>query len=133
MFQLNQEEYDSLRSQIGTLKRGEHSKYLPYAFTEQGVAMLSGILHSKVAVQVNIAIMRAFVFLRQYALTHKELTHKLKELEARYDRKFSDIYEVINYLLQKEKQQTLQQELNRIGYNRAHERTDSTWVIQVKD
>ncbi|MDO8580942.1 MAG: ORF6N domain-containing protein, partial [Candidatus Omnitrophota bacterium] len=61
MIRLTKKEYDSLRFQIGTLKKGAHSKYLPYAFTEQGVAMLSGVLKSKRAVQVNIAIMRAFV------------------------------------------------------------------------
>lgn len=64
MFQLTGTEYDSLRCQIGTLKRGEHSKYLSYVFTEQGVAMLSRVLNSKKAVQVNIAIMRVFVQLR---------------------------------------------------------------------
>ena len=68
MFQLNKEEWDVLRSQIVTLKngRGEHSKYLPYVFTEQGVAMLSGVLRSPTAVQVNIRIMRTFVAVRQY-------------------------------------------------------------------
>ena len=62
MFELSREEYNALRSQFGTFKRGEHSKYLSYAFTEQGVAMLSSVLRSKRAVQVNIEIMRAFVF-----------------------------------------------------------------------
>lgn len=68
MFQLTVSEYDSLRSQIATLKtgRGEHSKYLPYVFTEQGVAMLSSVLRSKTAIEVNIRIMRAFVAIRKY-------------------------------------------------------------------
>lgn len=67
MFELTHEEHDSLRCQIGTLKsgRGQHSKYLPYVFTEEGVAMLSGVLRSKTAIQVNINIMRAFVLIRQ--------------------------------------------------------------------
>jgi hypothetical protein len=83
MFQITKSEFDSLRSQFVTLEngKGQHSKYLPYAFTEQGLAMLSGILKSKKAIDVNISIMRAFVFLRQYALTHKDLTEKLNELE----------------------------------------------------
>ena len=65
MFELTREEYNSLRSQIGTIKRGEHSKYLPMAFTEQGVAMLSSVLNSRRAIEVNILIMRAFVRLRE--------------------------------------------------------------------
>ena len=67
MFELTHEEYDSLRCQFGTLKsgRGQHAKYLPYVFTEEGVAMLSGVLRSKTAIQVNINIMRAFVLIRQ--------------------------------------------------------------------
>ena len=80
MFQLTTDEWECLGLQNATLKkgRGKHSKYLPYAFTEQGLAMLSGILNSDKAINVNIAIMRAFVFIRQYSLTHKDLTKKLK-------------------------------------------------------
>lgn len=94
MFQLDKNEWESLRSQIVILKtgRGRHSKYLPLAFTEQGLAMLSGILNSQKAIEVNIAIMRAFVFIRQYALSHKDLTDKLKELENKYNTQFSDVY-----------------------------------------
>jgi hypothetical protein len=73
------------------LKRGEHSKYLPYAFTEQGIAMLSGVLHSPRAIMVNIAIMRAFVKLRQMLANNKELALKFKELEGRVDKHDSDI------------------------------------------
>jgi hypothetical protein len=96
MFQLTADEYHSLRSQIVTLEnvgRGKYSKYLPFAFTEQGVAMLSGILNSDVAINVNIAIMRTFVMIRKYALDHKELKTKLLEMETKYDKKFSDVYE----------------------------------------
>src|SRR3569832_2326183 len=118
MFQLTREEYNSLRTQFATLEkgRGKHSKYSPLAFTEQGVAMLSGVLKSKKAVAVNIQIIRAFVFLRQYALSHKELAAKLKELESKYDKKFADVYEAINYLLQKDHQEKQQKQRKRIGF-----------------
>lgn len=88
-----------------------------FAFTEQGVAMLSSVLKSKKALQVNIAIMRAFVFIRQYALTHKDLTDKIQELEKRYNKQFADVYDAINYLLQKDKQQTEQKDRKRIGFD----------------
>jgi hypothetical protein len=118
MFQLDKHEWESLRSQFVILEtgRGKHSKYLPLAFTEQGLAMLSGILNSTKAIEVNIAIMRAFVFIRQYALSHKDLTDKLKELENKYDTQFSDVYQALNYLLEKDKQEIDQKERKRIGY-----------------
>ena len=78
--------------------------------------MLSSILNSDKAIDVNIAIMRAFVFVRQYALTHKDLTDKIKELESIYDKQFADVYEAINYLMQKDLQQTDQRERKRIGF-----------------
>ena len=104
MFQLKREEYDSLRSQIVTLKtgRGKHRKYLPYAFTEQGVAMLSSVLRSKRAIQVNIVIMRAFVKLRQILSTHKELAYKLTELERKiekHDEEIKAIFDAIRQLM----------------------------------
>ena len=85
MFELTKEEYDSLRYQFGTLKRGKHSKYMPLAFTEQGVAMLSSVLNSNRAIEVNILIMRAFVRLRGMMSAHKELLRKLEEMEMKYD------------------------------------------------
>lgn len=85
MFQLTSEEAESLRFHFGSLKRGQHFKYLPYAFTEQGVAMLSSVLRSHRAVQVNIAIMRAFVRLRETLSLHKELARKLAELELKIE------------------------------------------------
>lgn len=88
MFQLTENEYESLRSQIVTLKengRGKHKKYMPFAFTEQGIAMLSGILNSEVAINVNIAIMRTFVMIRKFAIEHKELNFKLLEMESKYE------------------------------------------------
>lgn len=121
MFQLTKSEWEhlsSLRLQNETLEkgRGKYSKYLPYAFTEQGVAMLSGILNSDKAIDVNIAIMRAFIALKQYALTNTELSNKLKELESTYNKQFKDVYEAINYLIQKDKQETNQKERKQIGY-----------------
>lgn len=86
-FQLDKEEYDSLRSQLVTIAsgRGQHSKYLPYAFTEQGIAMLSSVLRSQRAIQVNIAIMRAFVKLRQFLVSNEELVKKVEQLAQLQD------------------------------------------------
>jgi len=99
MFELSKEEYDALRSQFGTLKRGEHSKYLPYAFTEQGVAMLSSVLRSTRAVQVNIEIMRAFVRLRQILASNAQLARKLDTLEKKYDAQFKVVFDAIRQLM----------------------------------
>ena len=93
------EEYNSLRSQIGTLKRGTHSKYLPMVFTEQGVAMLSSVVNSRRAIQVNILIMRAFVKMRQMASSHKDLLQKVEEMEKRYDEQFRVVFEAIRQLM----------------------------------
>ncbi len=106
MFELTFDEYQSLRSQFVTLKedgRGKHSKYKPFAFTQEGVAMLSSVLRSKKAVEVNIAIMRAFVFTREYALSHEDLTQKLQALEEKCDKRFKDIHQVLDYLLEKDR------------------------------
>ena len=116
MFQLTKTEWESLRLQIETSNGRGGTRYLPYAFTEQGVAMLSGILNSDKAIDVNIAIMRAFIALKQFALTNTELNNKLKELENTYNKQFKDVYEAINYLLQKDKQETNQKERKQIGY-----------------
>jgi len=102
MFQLNKEEYENLKSQFVTSSWGGARRAYPYAFTEQGVAMLSSVLRSKKAVQVNIAIVRAFVKLRQILSTHKELVYKLKELEQKYenhDLAIKDIFAVIRQLM----------------------------------
>jgi hypothetical protein len=90
----------SLRSQSVTLKRGRHSKYPPYAFTEHGVAMLSSVLRSKRAVAANIAIMRAFVKLRAMLESHHELSRKLDELEKKYDAQFAVVFDAIRQLMQ---------------------------------
>ena len=115
MFELSKKEFDSLRTQIATSKRGG-TRYMPFAFTEQGVAMLASVLNSPKAIEINIQIVRAFVFLRQYSLSHKDLAKKLKELEKKYDRQFKDVYEAINYLLQKDKQEIELRERKRIGF-----------------
>jgi len=101
MFQLNKDDVDFLRSQIVTLKkgRGQHSKYLPYAFTEQGVAMLSSVLRSQRAIQVNIEIMRAFIRLRQMLASHVKLARKLDALEKKYDAQFKQVFEAIRQLM----------------------------------
>jgi hypothetical protein len=100
MFQLTDEEFAALRSQIVISKLGRGGRrYLPYAFTEQGVAMLSSVLHSERAIHVNIQIMRAFVQLRQMLASHKELAERLEELEQRYDAQFSAVFEVIHQLM----------------------------------
>ena len=101
MFQLTGEEATALRSQFVTLKtgRGQHRKYRPCAFTEQGVAMLSSVLRSKRAIQVNIAIMRAFVQLREMIGSNKGLARRLNELEKKYDSQFRVVFEAIRELM----------------------------------
>lgn len=121
MFEVTADELENLRSQIVTSSEGWGGRrYKPFAFTEQGVAMLASILNSPKAIEVNIAIVRAFVFMRQYALSHKDLTDKLRKLEARYNRKFKDISTAIHFLLQKDQADTRQKERNRIGYKTDH-------------
>lgn len=101
MFQLNKEEADILlRSQFVTLKRGQHYKYLPYAFTEQGVAMLSSVLNSERAIQVNIQIIRTFAKLREMLLTHKDLKQKIEAMEKKYDHQFKIVFDTIKQLLE---------------------------------
>jgi hypothetical protein len=109
MFQISEREYACLRSHIVTSndesqakisknKRGGR-RYLPFAFTEQGVAMLSSVLHSKRAVLVNIQIMRAFVRLREIIISHKELARKLDDLENKYDAQFKVVFDAIRQLM----------------------------------
>ncbi|MFC1730385.1 ORF6N domain-containing protein [candidate division KSB1 bacterium] len=101
MIQLSKEEYDNLRSQFVTSKHGGR-RYMPYVFTEQGVAMLSSVLKSDRAIQVNIAIMRAFVKIREMLSTHKKLAVKLHELEQRlekHDEEIHTVFEAIRQLM----------------------------------
>jgi hypothetical protein len=111
MIELTKEEWDFLRCKISTSKNQGGIRYLPFAFTEQGVAMLSGLLNSDKAIETNIAIMRAFVMMRQWALTYEELSQQLKELESRHEQKFDDINQVLEYLLNEEKPQISRKKL----------------------
>jgi hypothetical protein len=101
MIRLTAEEYEALRSQFATLKvaRGTHRKYLPYAFTEQGVAMLSGVLRSQRAIDVNVEIMRTFVRLRQMLASNAQLARKLDALEKKYDTQFKVVFDAIRQLM----------------------------------
>lgn len=99
MFQLTQAEFENLRCQFGTSSFWGGRRYPPYAFTEQGVAMLSSVLRSKRAVRVNVEIMRAFVRLRQWLLTHEELARKLAALEEKYDSQFKVVFDAIRKLM----------------------------------
>ena len=113
MFRITTEEWDTMRSHFVTASTNKRNvSATPYAFTEQGLAMLSGILNSDKAIEVNIAIMRAFVMIRQYALTYKELSDKLREIEGR----FTDVYQALNYLLNKDKLQIEQNQRKRVGF-----------------
>ena len=114
---------DSLRSQIVTLKtgRGQHSKYLPYAFTEQGVAMLSGILNSEKAINMNIAIMRAFVEIKKILLLQNDFKEQLKEIKERlgeHDVQLNQIYDALENLLDEKASQRKWEERERIGFKK---------------
>src|SRR5690242_12072408 len=98
MFQLTKEENDSLRSQIAILKRGKHSKYLPYAFTEQGVAMLSSVLNSETAIQVNIQIISLFTKMKQLILDNKDLWMKIEKIEQHLIKQDEEIKTIFAYL-----------------------------------
>lgn len=107
MFELNDKDLRILRSQIVTSRWGG-SRYKPYAFTEQGIAMLSSILNSEKAINVNIFIIRTFVLMRQYALDHQQLERKINALEKKYNKDTKQIFAALEYLLeenQEEKQQ----------------------------
>ena len=99
MFQLTRQEFDDLRSHFGTSSAWGGRRYPPYAFTEQGVAMLSSVLRSPTAIRVNIEIMRAFVRLRQIVASHAELARKLEALEKKYDAQFKVVFDAIRQLM----------------------------------
>ena len=117
MFQLDKEEFENWISQIVISNPGLRmgARRRPLAFTEQGVAMLSSVLRSKRAIQVNIAIMRTFVMFREMLATHKDLADKLAELEQRYDEKFRAVFDAIRQLMA---QPTLDQQRRQIGFSR---------------
>jgi phage regulator Rha-like protein len=123
MFKLTEEEWQILRSQIVTLRfegHGKHPKYLPYAFTEHGVTMLASVLKSPKAVQMNIAIVRAFIALRQYAMNYEELAEQINELRDKtgtHDAQLNQIYAAIESLLKdKAAQEDWKDHRQRIGY-----------------
>jgi phage regulator Rha-like protein len=119
MFQLSNQEFANLKSQIVTSSWGGIRRANPYAFTEQGVAMLSSVLRSKQAVQVNIAIMRAFVKLREILSTNKELALKLSQLERKmekHDEEIKLIFDAIRELMKPPEAKT-----KKIGFRREHE------------
>lgn len=101
LVELNREEFDNLICQFGTSRWGGTRK-LPFAFTEQGIAMLSGVIHSPRAVQVNIQIMRVFVKLKELMISHKDLAKKMEELEKKYDGQFKIVFEAIQRLMKEE-------------------------------
>jgi phage regulator Rha-like protein len=100
-FELTPEEWQNLRHHFGTSSRSAWGgrRYIPYAFTEQGVAMLSSILRSKKAVMVNVEIMRAFVRLREILARHKNFARKLEEIEKKYDQQFKTVFEALRQLM----------------------------------
>ena len=123
MFQLTEEEVDSLRSQNVILEnfgKGHHSKYLPYAFTQEGISMLSSVLHSPKAIMVNIAIMRTFVRLRELMNSHRELAQKIEALERRYDGQFKVVFNSIQKLIQAQPKELVQvpSSKRKIGFGR---------------
>lgn len=121
MFQLTKEEFDSLRLQIATSNRRGGNRYLPYAFTEQGVAMLSGIINSDKAISMNIAIMRAFVAVRQVLLQQTDLKTQLKEIKERigeHDVQLNQIYEAMENLLDEKAAERKWEERERIGFKK---------------
>ena len=111
MFQLMSDEAETLRSQFATSNGRGGRRYIPYAFTELGVAMLSSVLNSERAVQVNIAIMRAFLRLRELAASHKDVLRRLDEMEGKYDRQFKVVFDAIRALMEPAKTPR-----RRIGY-----------------
>jgi hypothetical protein len=100
MFEITNKESESLRSQFGTLKRGEHVKYLPMVFTEQGVAMLSSVLNSPTAIKVNIQIIRVFTRMREMLLTHKDILLKIEQIEKKLTDHDGRIQMIFDYLKQ---------------------------------
>ena len=113
MFELSKEEFDNLRTQIASSSYGG-TRYLPFAFTEQGVAMLSSVLKSQKAIEVNIAIMRTFVMLRNSILSLEEISKRVTDVEKH----FPEIYNALNYLMDTDKKSAEQTERIKIGYKK---------------
>ena len=119
MFRLTIEEWQEMRSQFVTASQEKrNTKTTPFAFTEHGVTMLACILRSEKAVKMNLSIVRAFIALRQMAMTYQELTQKIQELEKKYNKQFSDIYEVLNLLVGEKQKELTWRKRERIGFKR---------------
>jgi hypothetical protein len=121
MFKLTKEENESLRSQIGSLNRGEHSKYPPMAFSEQGVSMLSSVLNSDSAIAVNIQIIRMFTKMRELILANEDILKKLVKLESTDKKQGQQIDVIFKYIQQLEnnnRKEKEQQERIKIGFNK---------------
>ena len=136
MFQLTKEEFESLRSQIETLDssnsltsqivtlktgRGKHTKFMPYAFTEQGVAMLSGVLNSDKAIEMHVAIMKAFVEIKKIVLRPTDLKEQMKEIKERlgeHDAQLNQIYDAMENLLDEKAAQRKWEDRERIGFKK---------------
>lgn len=121
MYELTPQEYQSLRTQIATLEigRGKYSKYPPFAFTEQGIAMLSGVLHSEKAIEMNIAIMRTFIAIRQFALQYNDLAEQIvgiKQSVSNHNEQLNQIYNAIETLLDEKVEQKTWADRERIGF-----------------
>lgn len=114
MFILSEQEIDFLVSQNVIPSKSKFGGALPFAFTEQGVVMLSSVLNNEKAIEINIAIIRSFVALRKFALNYEELTKRLTEIENQ----FPDIYKALNYLVDKDNDSTKNVERNKIGYKK---------------
>lgn len=104
MFELSKEEHEALRSQFATLKRGQHSKYSPFVFTEHGILMLSSVLNSDIAIKMSVQIIETFVQLRKLANNYEEIMQKIKQMESQYNHQFSEIYQALQQLLSKPKE-----------------------------
>jgi hypothetical protein len=117
MFELTEVEMKNLTSQFVMSSWGG-TRHGIFAFTEQGIAMLSSVLKSKLAIQINISIMRAFVMMRQWSLTYHELAERLEELERRHGQRIDGIEQVLNYFIQKDKQSAQQNQRKQVGYKK---------------
>lgn len=104
MFELTLDEYAFLRSQFATLKRGRHSKYPPFVFTEHGILMLSSVLNSELAIKMSVQIIETFIQLRKLANNYEEIMKKINQMESKNNEQFSEIYEVLQQLLEKPKE-----------------------------
>ena len=118
MFRLTRNEWEDMRSQFVTAsdQRKRNIAAIPYAFTEHGVTMMASILKSEKAIQMNIAIVEAFIALKKYSHNYNTISKKLQKLERKYNRQFKDVYDALKYLLDKDRHEVVQKTRKRIGY-----------------